>query len=151
MANLERSFPTCIIHYEGIEEELSRFTAGTYARLLQRRKEWISVKDEASETTSKTFDSIPGGLDLHSPVVQQFRFHYTCYKRFTDKSKLEKAQKRKVQKVRLKCQVPSPRKRRTTTRTSSRLAGLSPPIKRRNKDVQYALFARKIHSTLLTR
>ena len=78
-----------------MEEELSRFTECTYARFLQRREEWIKINVEESQTALKMFQAIPDGLDSNSLLIQQSCFHYTCYRRFTDKSKPERAQKRK--------------------------------------------------------
>ena len=121
-----------------MEEELSRFTECTYARFLQRREEWIKINDEESQTALKTFQAIPHGFDLNSLAIQQSCFCYTCYRRFTDKSKLERAQKTKGKVVDCKAddlKTPSPQKKSMTTKITYSVAGLSTSIERRNKDI----------------
>ena len=108
-----------------------RFSDCTYARFLQRREEWIEINDKESQTTLKTFQAIPDGLDFKCLVIQQSHFHYTSYRRFTDKSKLERAQKRKEKVADCRAddlKAPSPQKKRMTSRITSSVAGISTSI-----------------------
>ena len=132
---------TCVIHFEGVEEILTSFTECTYNKFLERRDEWRSVLDATRKIAVKSFDHLPEGLDFLSLEVQEASFHYTCYRRFTDKSKLERARKRKAKYMDIsnhklsESEFVVPEVSKVNTRSSSSLVVETDQNERRCKDV----------------
>lgn len=131
---------TCIIHFEGVDERLTSFTECTYNKFLERREEWRSVFDNTNEVAVKSFEFIAEGLDFSSSEVQEASFHYTCYRRFTDKSKLERARKRKAKEIDTCDELselinPDELGRKVNTRSSSSLVVEADENDGRSKDI----------------
>ena len=83
----------CIIHFEGKAGPLRELTKETWSKIQERRDQWLSLGSPYGNFTvvaNKSFEKIPKNVD--SPPPQNgLCYHLSCYRAFTDKSKLERA------------------------------------------------------------
>ena len=83
----------CIIHFKGKARPLRELTKETWSKIQERRDQWLSLGSPYGNLTvvaTKSFETIPKNVD--SPPPQSgLCYHWSCYRAFTDKSKLERA------------------------------------------------------------
>ncbi len=83
----------CIIHFEGKAGPLREITKETWSKIQERRDQWLSLGSPYGNFTvvaNKSFEKIPKNVD--SPPPQSgLCYHLSCYRAFTDKTKLERA------------------------------------------------------------
>ena len=94
-AGSDASHRVCVIHFEGKDGELRELTSETVNRILERRKEWLSLPSSYkafTEVAKKSFEFIHETDDLNPEnIAKTYCFHPACYRSFTDKSKLDRA------------------------------------------------------------
>ena len=99
----------CLIHYHGISGNLVNFSRVSFLKCIDSRIKWIlldgpseqvakesckivddSKAKEILQATDEDFEKLSVGLNL--------QYHRACYSRFTDVSKIARAEKRKEKK-----------------------------------------------------
>ena len=82
---------------------LIQFTSCTFDRLKERRNEWIHLDGEQREIAEKSLEflTIEQEQLCYENDSPPFFYHKECYRRFTDKTKMERAATR-LKKVDLK-------------------------------------------------
>ncbi|CAB4040715.1 Hypothetical predicted protein, partial [Paramuricea clavata] len=94
-AGSDDSHRVCVIHFEGKDGELRALTSETVNRILERRKEWLSLPSSYkafTEVAKKSFEFIHETDNLNPKnIAKTYCFHPACYRSFTDKSKLDRA------------------------------------------------------------
>ena len=94
--SLER---VCVIHFEGKAGELKNLTQERLAKIIERRKQWLSLPYSESYTTftevaKKSFDYIDESEYLDpTDISPTCAYHPACYRNFTDLTKIERATK----------------------------------------------------------
>ena len=81
----------CVIYFEGKEGEIKNLTQDTLNKIIQRREQWLlhrSPKSLLSIFTRKQSQEEPIKVN---DVAEHYCYHSTCYRNFTDTSKLERA------------------------------------------------------------
>ena len=95
----------CIIHFSKVDAflPLIQFTSCTFDRLKERRNEWLHLDGEQREIAEKSLEflTIEQEQLCYENDSPPFFYHKECYRRFTDKTKMERAATR-LKKVDLK-------------------------------------------------
>lgn len=91
----------CVVHFAGKGGQQRELTNETLKKILERRQ-WLDLPGkygEFSGVAQKIFDYILENVDdckqqisVINKDAQRLGFHSTCYRCFTDKTKLERAQ-----------------------------------------------------------
>ena len=96
----EKLEPVCIIHFEGKEGELTKLGQGSLTKIIERRKQWLSLDLQSStyaaftEVAKKSFEFISSSENLDiNDVAQTCSYHPACYRSFTDITKIDRAAK----------------------------------------------------------
>jgi hypothetical protein len=120
---------SCIIHFTGKGGQIKSLTTETLKKIIERRKQWLNLPEkygEISDVAEKTYAHIPANKDEVCEHDEKLGYHVSCYRNFTDKTKLERAEstlanlKRKKDECEKQDDDPVPQKR-TPTRQSSRI------------------------------
>lgn len=84
----------CVVHFEGKKGEMKQLSNETLKTLVQRRREWLSLEyKDFSNVARNSFDLLPAGVTDIEELPGKVNYHYSCYRAFTDLSKLERAKK----------------------------------------------------------
>lgn len=93
--------PFCLIHLEGIDGPLTRFSAHPLSTFLRFRDCWLNVNGKQTDTARASLDKL-SREDCERLIESEedkneilLYYHRACYSRFTDKAKLKAAQVRK--------------------------------------------------------
>jgi hypothetical protein len=98
MAVNEGSSPS-IVHFEGKLGPEKQLTNETLETIVNRRREWLELPEHEKYNTSrniaeKSFEYISDGIEnIQEPHGGVMSYHLTCYRSFTDITKLERALK----------------------------------------------------------
>jgi hypothetical protein len=82
----------CVIHFEGKEGEIKRFTQDTLAKIIESRKEWLNLPFSYKNFTSvakKSLEYLNDSGDLSDE--EKCCYHLSCYRKFTDINKIKRA------------------------------------------------------------
>ena len=99
----------CIIHDDKFTKpdiDIKYFTSVTFSKFLDCRGLWIDLQGDQNYVAEKSFEYISeadedrfvteGNLDFISSTRDHFPgYHSECYRKFTDKTKIERAQRSK--------------------------------------------------------
>ncbi len=90
----------CLIHLEGIEGPLTRFSRHSLSTFLRFRETWLNVDGKQTDIAAATLQKLSKEdceklIDNDEEDEVPFFYHRKCYSRFTDKAKLQAAQTRK--------------------------------------------------------
>jgi hypothetical protein len=117
---------SCIIHFTGKGGQIISLTTETLKKIIERRKQWLNLPEkygEFSDVAEKTYAHIPANKDEVCEHDEKLGYQVSCYRNFTDKTKLERAEstlanlKRKKDDGEKQDDDPVPQKR-TPTRQS---------------------------------
>ena len=99
---------TCIIHdnkFTKPDIDIRFFTSVTFSKFLKCRRLWIDLQGDQNYVAEKSFEYISeadedrfareGNLDFISTRDYFPGYHSECYRKFTDKTKIERAQQSK--------------------------------------------------------
>ena len=88
----------CVIHFDGKSGPEKRLTNDTLKTISLKRMEWLDLPDNECNVNQKnianrSFEFIPEHVknvdELHEPAF----YHMSCYRSFTDVTKLQRAKK----------------------------------------------------------
>lgn len=88
----------CIVHFEGKVGRQRQLSDETLRTLTQKRREWLELPKHEKynlcrDIAEKSFDFLPDGIKKVHELPESYSYHLTCYRSFTDITKLERAQK----------------------------------------------------------
>ena len=88
----------CIVHFEGKLGPEKQLTNETLQTIVNRRREWLELPEHEKYNTSrniaeKSFEYISDGIENIQELHGVMSYHLTCYRSFTDITKLERARK----------------------------------------------------------
>ena len=100
----------CIIHDDKFTKpdiDIKYFTSVTFSKFLESRRLWIDLQGDQNYVAEKSWEYISeagedrfateGNLDFISSTRDHFPgYHSECYRKFTDKTKIERAQRSKA-------------------------------------------------------
>ena len=93
---------SCVIHYESVHDDASvtRFTNLTFNKCMEYSKEWIKIDcDCESKCVAERFQSCVNEFEENESqsefICENLNYHRECYQRFTNKTHLTRAMKRK--------------------------------------------------------
>ena len=84
----------CVVHFDGKDGEIKKLTEGTFAKIIDMRKQWLNLSSsyrEFTEVAKKSFKFIEDSDELTELVEETCGYHLDCYQTFTNISKLERA------------------------------------------------------------
>ena len=84
----------CVVHFDGKYGEIKKLTEGTFAKIIDMRKQWLNLSSsyrEFTEVAKKSFKFIDDSDELTELVEETCGYHLDCYRTFTNISKLERA------------------------------------------------------------
>ena len=85
----------CIIHFDSKDGEIKKLTEGTLAKIIDMRKQWLSLSSsyrEFTEVAKRSFKFIDDSDELNITSVEETcGYHPDCYQTFTNISKLDRA------------------------------------------------------------
>lgn len=122
----------CIIHFDDQDATSStiRFTRITFERFIERRNQWLSLDGDQQRIARKSLDFFPHDEEelVTTDGAPELFFYKDCYRKFTDKTKVERAMHR-ISKSRTKIQ-PSATDQREEELQS--LGNINRPLTRRS-------------------
>lgn len=120
--------PSCVIHFEGKGGIKKALTDETLAKIVEIRREWINLSEQYGDFTTiaeRSFTFIPENVQDIGQLRVPYEYHLTCYRKFTDISKLERARKTLAN--------------RTEGRDKDDTEDVAPPEKLRRKSTRQSL------------
>ena len=88
MADKEAMCKSCLIHLEGVKEELNAFTDQTFAKFKNCRLQWLPLPGTSSKVAHESLNICTNEeLDF-----SKYYFHKYCYRQFTDVTKIRRAE-----------------------------------------------------------
>lgn len=94
--NRADSARTCIIHFQGKEGEIKKLTEGTVAKIIDVRKQWLSLSapyNPFTDIAKRSFDFIKDSDERSINDIETCGYHLACYQNFTNINKVERARK----------------------------------------------------------
>ena len=88
MADKEAKCKSCLIHLEGVKEELNAFTEQTFAKFKNCRLQWLFLSGTSSKIAYESLN-ICTNVELD---FSKYYFHKYCYRQFTDVAKIRRAE-----------------------------------------------------------
>ena len=98
-ANMEEDVASCIIHFGDVSSEILRqFTAVSLSKFIYCRKIWLGLTGAQNEVAVKSleyFTELDEERFSGDGTIPQrgLQYHVECYRKFTDKTKIERAQR----------------------------------------------------------
>ena len=88
----------CIVHFEGKLGPEKQLTNETLKTIVNRRREWLELPEHEKyniprNIAEKSFEYISDGIENVQELHGDMSYHPTCYRSFTDITKLERARK----------------------------------------------------------
>ncbi|XP_028415043.1 uncharacterized protein LOC114538128 [Dendronephthya gigantea] len=96
---MEENAASCIIHFGDISNEfLRQFTAVSLSKFIHCRKQWLTLtgaQNEVAVNSLEYFTDLDEEKFSSDETIPQrsLQYHIDCYRRFTDKTKIERAQR----------------------------------------------------------
>lgn len=96
---MEEDVTSCIIHFGDVSNEILRqFTTVSLSKFIHCRKIWLSLTGAQNEVAVKSleyFTDLDEEKFFSEGTIPQrgLQYHVECYRKFTDKTKIERAQR----------------------------------------------------------
>lgn len=112
----------CIIHFPGTKGKLYNFTSTTFSKFIQSRKAWLSFEGKQQHCVAlNSYEHVDDDRTWpNTYTAGHFVYHKSCYSRFTDRSKLERAEKSMTN------ELPCLKKKRTRSSDGAQLVPRNP-------------------------
>ena len=124
----------CIIHFEGKDGPQKQLSNETLRTFIQRRKEWLQLPDncelekyhQSRDIAKRSYDYLAYDIENVEELPEAVSYHLSCYRNFTDITKIQRAQKiaadvnsRKTKSVECESNAEGPQEKiKRTTRQS---------------------------------
>lgn len=84
----EKPSRLCLIHLQGVKEDINNFTEQTFNKFKNCRLKWLQLQGISSEIAHQSLKICAN----EEEDCSKFFFHKYCYRQFTDVSKIKRAE-----------------------------------------------------------
>ena len=83
----------CLLHIDGFEGPLTSFTQTTWTKFIESRRKWLLLSGQMKDIAVRSLEFISEEdvVDKTSDYHLVRKYHIQCYRRFTDKQKIDRA------------------------------------------------------------
>ena len=111
-----KNMAVCLIHYQGLSGKLVNFSRISFSKVIETRSRWILLDGPSNEVAKESYNFVDDAKaseflqavadgDTDNACFENFKYHRACYSRFTDITKIARAEKRKENKGEESCNV----------------------------------------------
>ena len=81
-----------LLHIDGVEGPLTSFTQTTWTKFIESRRKWLLLSGQMKCIAVRSLEFISEeDVDKTSDYNLVWKYHIQCYRRFTDKQKIDRA------------------------------------------------------------
>ncbi len=81
----------CLLHVDGFEGPLTLLTKTTLAKFIESRRKWLLLSGQMKDIAERSLEFISDEDVNNETSDYDWKYHIQCYRRFTDKQKIDRA------------------------------------------------------------